>query len=174
MIRLPIYVTPFRSNLTTCSRRRIAKRDIHQPAVAISHTRPVQTGGRVGLQGTYFVQQRMYHPDKRHRALYEQGMAASPSEEHVTPSPLHGGGRQGQSVAGGHLRLDVASSLNRTEAGILGLMIEAVNLSKAKTVVRVAGGWVRDKLLGLEVTCNYLLNTTPKHIASKYWCKSYY
>ena len=93
----------------------------------------------------------MYHPGKRQRALDDQGMAALPNTEHVTPRPLHGGGRQGQSGAGSDLRLDVASNLNRTEADILGIMIEAVNLSKAKTVVRVAGGWVRDKLLGLEV-----------------------
>lgn len=111
----------------------------------------MQTVGRVGLQKPYSVQQRMFHPNKRQRALDEQGMAASPNKEHVTASPLHRSGRQGQSGVGGDLRLDVASILNRTEADILGIMIEAVNLSKAKTVVRVAGGWVRDKLLGLEV-----------------------
>lgn len=111
----------------------------------------MQTVGRVGLQKPYSVQQRMFHPNKRQRALDEQGMTASPNKEHVTSSPLHRSGRQGQSGVGGDLRLDVASILNRTEADILGIMIEAVNLSKAKTVVRVAGGWVRDKLLGLEV-----------------------
>lgn len=103
------------------------------------------------MQDTNCVQKRMYHSAKRQRALDEQGMAAAaPSKEHATPSLC---GRQEPSGAGGDLRLDVASSLNRTETDILGMMIEAVKLSKAKTVVRVAGGWVRDKLLGLEVNC---------------------
>ncbi len=59
--------------------------------------------------------------------------------------------RRGESVVGGTLRLDISSSLKPAEAEILGMMLEAVKLSKSGTVVRVAGGWVRDKLLGLEV-----------------------
>ncbi|CAM9687420.1 unnamed protein product, partial [Sphacelaria rigidula] len=41
--------------------------------------------------------------------------------------------------------------LTQNEAEIFGVMLEAVHMSKAGTVVRVAGGWVRDKLLGLQV-----------------------
>lgn len=47
--------------------------------------------------------------------------------------------------------MSIAESLTPTEAELLGTMLEAVKLSKSGTVVRVAGGWVRDKLLGLEV-----------------------
>eukprot|EP00904_Undaria_pinnatifida_P010376 jgi/Undpi1/6469/HiC_scaffold_20.g08948.m1 len=90
----------------------------------------------------------MNHSAKRQRALDDQGMAATaPSKEHATSSLR---GRQEPRGAGGDLRLDVASSLNRTETDILGMMVEAAKLSKRNTVVRVAGGWVRDKLLGLE------------------------
>lgn len=60
-------------------------------------------------------------------------------------------GRRGESAVGGTLRLDISSCLKPAEAEILGIMLEAVKLSKSGTVVRVAGGWVRDKLLGLEV-----------------------
>lgn len=109
------------------------------------------------LQVTNCVQQRMNHSAKRQRALDDQGMAATaPSKEHATSSLR---GRQEPSGAGGDLRLDVASSLNRTETDILGMMVEAAKLSKRNTVVRVAGGWVRDKLLGLEVNC-YVPGTT--------------
>lgn len=59
--------------------------------------------------------------------------------------------RRGESVVGGTLRLSIASCLTPIEAEILDTMLEAVKLSKSGTVVRVAGGWVRDKLLGLEV-----------------------
>lgn len=61
------------------------------------------------------------------------------------------GGRRGQSAAGGTLRLDIVSCLQPIEAEMFSMMLEAVKLSKSGTVVRVAGGWVRDKLLGLEV-----------------------
>lgn len=60
--------------------------------------------------------------------------------------------RAGQSGIGGELRLDVASRLTKNEADIFSLMLDAMEMSTSKTVVRVAGGWVRDKLLGLEVT----------------------
>ncbi|CAM9980247.1 unnamed protein product, partial [Hapterophycus canaliculatus] len=60
------------------------------------------------------------------------------------------GGRRGQSAAGGTLRLDIVSCLQPIEADMFSMMLEAVKLSKSGTVVRVAGGWVRDKLLGLE------------------------
>lgn len=56
---------------------------------------------------------------------------------------------------GGHHRvgaLDVASSLTPTEAQVLDCMIKAVKHADSKTVVRIAGGWVRDKLLGLQVS----------------------
>lgn len=71
--------------------------------------------------------------------------------EHGDPLLLAGDGRRGQSAVGGDLRLDILSSLKGTEAEILGIMMKAVKQSESKTVVRVAGGWVRDKLLGLEV-----------------------
>eukprot|EP00903_Cladosiphon_okamuranus_P016856 g15544.t1 len=58
--------------------------------------------------------------------------------------------RRGESVVGGTLRLNIASCLTPIEAEILDTMLEAVKLSKSGTIVRVAGGWVRDKLLGLE------------------------
>lgn len=64
---------------------------------------------------------------------------------------LQRGGRGGRSAVGDTLRLNILSCLKPTEAKILGMMLEAVKLSKSGTVVRVAGGWVRDKLLGLEV-----------------------
>lgn len=48
--------------------------------------------------------------------------------------------------------LDVASSLTPTEAQVLDCMIKAVKHADSKTVVRIAGGWVRDKLLGLQVS----------------------
>lgn len=57
-------------------------------------------------------------------------------------------------VAGG-LQLDVQSHLNKLEGEVLALMSEAVKLSNSCTVVRVAGGWVRDKLLGLEVCTSF-------------------
>lgn len=59
--------------------------------------------------------------------------------------------RRGESIVGGTLRLNIASCLKPIEAEILDTMLEAVKLSKSGTVVRIAGGWVRDKLLGLEV-----------------------
>lgn len=48
--------------------------------------------------------------------------------------------------------LDVASSLTPTEAQVLGCMIKAVKHAKSNMVVRIVGGWVRDKLLGLPVS----------------------
>lgn len=59
--------------------------------------------------------------------------------------------RQGRSTPEGDLRLNVSSCLTKNEAEIFGVMLEAVHMSNAGTVVRVAGGWVRDKLLGLQV-----------------------
>lgn len=59
--------------------------------------------------------------------------------------------RRGKSVVERTSCLNIASCLKPIEAEILDTMLEAVKLSKSGTVVRVAGGWVRDKLLGLEV-----------------------
>lgn len=77
-------------------------------------------------------------------------------------------GRRGESVVGGTLRLDISSCLKPAEAEILGMMLEAVKLSKSGTVVRVAGGWVRDKLLGLEVrtgaTCARQRSAPPQSV----------
>lgn len=69
----------------------------------------------------------------------------------MDPLGLQRGSRGGGSAVGDTLRMNVLSRLNPTEAEIMGIMLEAVKLSKSGTVVRVAGGWVRDKLLGLEV-----------------------
>lgn len=72
-------------------------------------------------------------------------------------APLQGqtGCCSGRSSVGGDLQLDVQSHLNKREGEVLALMSEAVKLSNSCTVVRVAGGWVRDKLLGLEVSTSY-------------------
>ncbi|CAM9325472.1 unnamed protein product [Discosporangium mesarthrocarpum] len=45
---------------------------------------------------------------------------------------------------------NVSLSLTAAEADILAVMLEAVEASGKQTIVRVAGGWVRDKHLGLE------------------------
>lgn len=87
--------------------------------------------------GTFFM-------SKRKRTAEE---CLSANIEHMSPE----NSRRGESVVGGTLRLNVASCLKPIEAEILDTMLEAVKLSKSGTVVRVAGGWVRDKLLGLEV-----------------------
>lgn len=75
-------------------------------------------------------------------------------------------GRNGQSGFGGELRLDVASYLTKIEKDIFGILLQAAKSAKSGTVVRVAGGWVRDKLLGLEVdaqivTALLLLSCSP-------------
>ncbi|CAN0438056.1 unnamed protein product [Ascophyllum nodosum] len=46
--------------------------------------------------------------------------------------------------------MEISSNLTPTESQVLGLMMNAVKHARSKTVVRVAGGWVRDKLLGLQ------------------------
>ena len=81
---------------------------------------------------------------KRKRTTEE---CMSGNTEHMSPENA----RRGESVVGGTLRLNIASCLQPIEAEILDTLLEAVKLSKSGTVVRVAGGWVRDKLLGLEV-----------------------
>ncbi len=48
------------------------------------------------------------------------------------------------------LQIDIASSLTSKERKIFNILLGTVNCFKGKTVLRVAGGWVRDKLLGLE------------------------
>lgn len=88
---------------------------------------------------------------KRQRTDELNMMTGAASREHMGAVGLKRGGRGGESAVGGTLRLNVWSCLKPTEAEILGMMLEAVKLSKSGTVVRVAGGWVRDKLLGLEV-----------------------
>lgn len=90
----------------------------------------------------------MSSANKRQRT--ELNMFGAARREHMGALGLQRG-RGGRSSAGDTLRLNVLSSLKPTEAEILRMMLEAVNLSKSGTVVRVAGGWVRDKLLGLEV-----------------------
>eukprot|EP00752_Nemacystus_decipiens_P004071 g3726.t1 len=80
---------------------------------------------------------------KRKRATEE---CVSASTEHMSPENAW----RGQIAVGGSLRLNIASCLKPFEAEILDTMLEAVKLSNSGTVVRVAGGWVRDKLLGLE------------------------
>lgn len=66
-------------------------------------------------------------------------------------SPHHSR-RRGTRRVQGDLNLDISSSLSEAEAAIFDLLLSAVKRSKCQTVVRVAGGWVRDKLLGLQVT----------------------
>ncbi|CAM9318063.1 unnamed protein product [Ectocarpus sp. 12 AP-2014] len=78
-------------------------------------------------------------------------MAANRSREHMGPLALRPrNGRRGESTAGGALKMNIVSCLKPNEADILAMLLEAVKYSKTGTVVRVAGGWVRDKLLGLE------------------------
>ncbi len=48
------------------------------------------------------------------------------------------------------LHIDVASSLTSKERKIFNILLDTVRCYRGKTVLRVAGGWVRDKLLGLE------------------------
>jgi tRNA nucleotidyltransferase/poly(A) polymerase len=50
----------------------------------------------------------------------------------------------------GMLRLDIANSLSSCERDIFELLLSAARAKSASTTIRVAGGWVRDKLLGLE------------------------
>ncbi|CBN74516.1 conserved unknown protein [Ectocarpus siliculosus] len=78
-------------------------------------------------------------------------MAANRSREHMGPLALTPrNGRRGESAVGGTLKMNIVSCLKPNEADILAMLLEAVKYSKTGTVVRVAGGWVRDKLLGLE------------------------
>ncbi|CAM9641777.1 unnamed protein product [Ectocarpus fasciculatus] len=78
-------------------------------------------------------------------------MAANRSREHMGPLALRPrNGRRGESAVGGTLKMNIVSCLKPNEADILAMLLEAVKHSKTGTVVRVAGGWVRDKLLGLE------------------------
>ncbi|CAB1113427.1 unnamed protein product [Ectocarpus sp. CCAP 1310/34] len=78
-------------------------------------------------------------------------MAANRSREHMGPLALRPrNGRRGESAEGGTLKMNIVSCLKPNEADILAMLLEAVKHSKTGTVVRVAGGWVRDKLLGLE------------------------
>lgn len=89
---------------------------------------------------------------KRQRTKESDNMAVEHMGSPVLDEGSGGkGGRRGESAVGGTLRLDIASCLQPIEAEMFSLMLEAVKLSKSGTVVRVAGGWVRDKLLGLEV-----------------------
>lgn len=98
------------------------------------------------------------HLPKRQRTFKAQQEAMQAIRTTVATEDMGGllqsktGYRGGKSGVGGDLQLDVQSHLNELETQVLALMSEAVNLSKSCTVVRVAGGWVRDKLLGLEVS----------------------
>lgn len=103
----------------------------------------------------------MSYPNKRQRT--ELNMFGAARREHMGTLGLQRGGRGGRSAAGDTLRLNVLTSLKPTEAEILGMMLEAVNISKSGTVVRVAGGWVRDKLLGLEVRDWLALHRSRSH-----------
>lgn len=103
----------------------------------------------------------LHPPVKRQRTFKTQEMAMSTSGDHTGAQLFQRGSRRGQSLAGGQLRLNVSSCLSQTEAEILGVLIGAVKLSKSRTVVRVAGGWVRDKLLGLEVKCKLIFKCVP-------------
>jgi len=46
------------------------------------------------------------------------------------------------------LRLDIKASLSAKENEIFEILLKASK--RSRTTVRIAGGWVRDKLLGLE------------------------
>lgn len=110
-----------------------------------------------------------YRTAKRQRTFeVREHEAAIPATNPMDSTMLlfENSSRRGHSGVGGELRLDVSGSLNPTEAAVLHAMAEAVKLSQSKTVVRVAGGWVRDKLLGLEVsrTSAPLCNIAGEHV----------
>lgn len=105
----------------------------------------------------------------RHRSSKSEDMAADGqrSEAVTEAKQRESGVRGGTRVVGDELHMNIASSLNRIEAEVLHVMVEAVKMSKSNTVVRVAGGWVRDKLLNLEVkfgdvryseACSFVIN----------------
>lgn len=99
---------------------------------------------------------------KRHRSFKAQETAGSAGmvAQHL---PLH---QRGDNSVGVDLNIDVASSLDETEASVIKLMLDAVGLSKSETIVRIAGGWVRDKLLGLQVISNELCFAISPHHGS--------
>ncbi|CAM9294232.1 unnamed protein product, partial [Laminaria digitata] len=51
---------------------------------------------------------------------------------------------------GGHLRTDVKVKLTKAESKLFATLLEMVKQEKMGTTLRVAGGWVRDKLVGQE------------------------
>lgn len=87
----------------------------------------------------------------RHRSFKAQetaeNLTVAPTRQ-ITDTMVPSGG---QRVDKRELRLDITNVLNENEADILALMLGAVKMSESETVVRIAGGWVRDKLLGLQV-----------------------
>lgn len=98
----------------------------------------------------------MTGPAEEHRHPAAKRQRTNNQRDMTNEENFQGGDRRGQSAVGGELRLDVSSCLTQAEADILSVITEAVKLSKLQTVVRVAGGWVRDKLLGLEVRVIWL------------------
>lgn len=105
------------------------------------------------------------HLQKRQRTFKAQQQAQQATATEVVRKDMatllqgQTGCCSGRSGVVDDLQLDVQSHLNERESEVLSLMTDAVKLSNSCTVVRVAGGWVRDKLLGLEVSTCYSSST---------------
>ena len=54
------------------------------------------------------------------------------------------------SPEGGHITIDTAIKLTELEEKVFGTLKEVAEKNNLDTVMRVSGGWVRDKLLGKE------------------------
>lgn len=86
---------------------------------------------------------------KRKRSFETEEMAGCTSTESTY---LHLTNRCGARRVDMGLQTDITSRLDDIEAALFKVLLGAAELSKSGTVVRVAGGWVRDKLLGQKVT----------------------